>query len=76
LALVSGLFESDVSEIKDLHGGWFDAGDYNKYTSWAARNMIVLLRAYSESPNAFGDDSGIAESEMASPIFSMNSSGD
>jgi hypothetical protein len=54
-------------EIKDLRGGWFDAGDYNKYTSWAARNVIVLLRAYDESPTAFGDDSGIAESGNGVP---------
>ena len=51
----------DASQIRDLRGGWFDAGDYNKYTSWTARNVIVLLRAYSENPDAFGDDSGIAE---------------
>ena len=54
--------KSGGSEIKDLHGGWFDAGDYNKYTSWTARVVIILLRAYDENPNAFGDDSGIAES--------------
>jgi hypothetical protein len=69
--LISGLLremiKSNVSQTKDLHGGWFDAGDYNKYTSWAARNIIVLLRAYSESPNAFGDDSGIAESGNGVP---------
>ena len=47
------------TDTKDLHGGWFDAGDYNKYTSWAARYIIVLLRAFDENPNAFGDDSGI-----------------
>src|SRR5215472_7493196 len=57
-----GLSKNEGSQIKDLHGGWFDAGDYNKYTSWTARNVIVLLRAYSENPTAFGDDSGIAES--------------
>jgi len=54
--------KSDVSQIKDLHGGWFDAGDYNKYTSWTARAVIAVLRAYDENSNAFGDDSGIAES--------------
>src|SRR5262245_14995591 len=54
-------------QIKDLRGGWFDAGDYNKYTSWAARNVIVLLRAYAENPDAFGDDSGIAESGNGVP---------
>ena len=52
---------SDPSQIKDLRGGWFDAGDYNKYTSWTARNVIALLRAYRENPTAFGDDTGIAE---------------
>src|SRR6516165_4011490 len=65
--LISGLIKSDVSQIKDLHGGWFDAGDYNKYTSWTARNVIVLLRAYDENPSAFGDDSGIAESGNGVP---------
>jgi endoglucanase len=61
------LSKSEASQIKDLHGGWFDAGDYNKYTSWTARNVIVLLRAYSENPTAFGDDSGIAESGNGVP---------
>jgi len=65
--LISGLIKSDVSQIKDLHGGWFDAGDYNKYTSWTARNVIVLLRAHDENPSAFGDDSGIAESGNGVP---------
>jgi endoglucanase len=65
--LLSGFIKNDVSQIKDLHGGWFDAGDYNKYTSWAARNVIVLLRAYNENPTAFGDDSGIAESGNGIP---------
>jgi hypothetical protein len=37
---------------KDLRGGWYDAGE-NKYTSWAARYIIVLLHAYEEHPQAF-----------------------
>jgi endoglucanase len=61
------LSKSQASQIKDLHGGWFDAGDYNKYTSWTARNVIVLLRAYDENPSAFGDDTGIAESGNGVP---------
>src|SRR5262245_42699260 len=59
--------KSDASQIKDLRGGWFDAGDYNKYTSWTAYTIIVLLRAYDESPSAFGDDTGIAESGNGVP---------
>lgn len=62
----SSWFNGDA-DVKDLHGGWFDAGDYNKYTSWAARNIIVLLRAYDEDPAAFGDNTGIAESGNGVP---------
>jgi len=62
-----GSINDEASQIKDLHGGWFDAGDYNKYTSWAARTIIILLRAYDENPTAFGDDSGIAESGNGVP---------
>jgi hypothetical protein len=55
------------SPMKDLRGGWYDAGDFNKYTSWAARYVIVLLHAYEEHPQAFGDDYGIPESGNGVP---------
>src|SRR5258708_12120828 len=55
------------SLIKDLRGGWYDAGDFNKYTSWAARYIIVLLQAYEEHPQAFSDDYGIPESGNGVP---------
>lgn len=54
--------ESDASTERDVSGGWYDAGDYNKYTAWTADYVITLLRAYEESPQAFGDDFGIPES--------------
>ena len=55
------------SGIKDLRGGWYDAGDFNKYTSWAGRYVIVLLHAYEEHPEAFSDDNGIPESGNGIP---------
>jgi len=55
------------SPVKDLRGGWYDAGDFNKYTSWAARYIIVLLHAYEEHPQAFSDDYGIPESGNGIP---------
>jgi hypothetical protein len=55
------------STLKDLRGGWYDAGDYNKYTSWAARYIIVLLQAYEEHSEAFSDDYGIPESGNGIP---------
>jgi len=63
----SWLAKNDDSLAKDLRGGWFDAGDYNKYTNWTARNNIFLLRAYAENPGAFGDDFGIPESGNGIP---------
>jgi hypothetical protein len=57
----------DKSQIKDLRGGWYDAGDFNKYTSWAARYVIILLHAYEEHPQAFSDDYGIPESANGIP---------
>ena len=67
LAKHSWLISTGASQIKDLRGGWFDAGDYNKYTRFTARNVITLLRAYDETPSAFDDDSGIAESGNGVP---------
>jgi hypothetical protein len=61
------LAKTDAAQVKDLRGGWFDAGDYNKYTAWTAHNLVVLLRAYEENPTAFGDDYGIAESGNGIP---------
>lgn len=63
----SWLAKNDESSARDLRGGWYDAGDYNKYTSWTARNIIILLRAYEDDPQAFGDDLGIPESGNGIP---------
>jgi hypothetical protein len=60
---------SDASKTpnKDLHGGWWDAGDFNKYTNWGAEDVIELLRAYEETPAAFFDDYDIPESGNGVP---------
>ncbi|HKE14827.1 MAG TPA: glycoside hydrolase family 9 protein [Kofleriaceae bacterium] len=57
----------DATTARDVHGGWYDAGDYNKYTSWHARYVVSLLRAYREAPGAFGDDTGVPESGNGVP---------
>lgn len=59
--------KTDASLSRDLRGGWYDAGDYNKYTAWAASTVIALLRAYEENPTAFDDDFGIPESGNGIP---------
>lgn len=52
---------------KDLSGGWYDAGDYNKYTSWNANYVVEFMKAYIEKPDAWGDDYNIPESGNGIP---------
>lgn len=52
----------NVALEKDLSGGWFDAGDYNKYVTFTATTLHYLLSAYEENPQAFSDQWNIPES--------------
>jgi hypothetical protein len=52
---------------RDLSGGWWDAGDTNKYVTFSGGALHPLLTAYSEHPSAFGDDTGIPESGNGTP---------
>jgi len=56
-----------TSATRDVHGGWFDAGDQNRYTNWGATDTIQLLRAYTQTPGAFTDDYNIPESGNGVP---------
>jgi hypothetical protein len=51
----------------DLRGGWYDAGDYNKYTNWTANYIVEMMKAYLEKPNAWGDNYNIPESGNGMP---------
>ena len=57
----------NAATARDLSGGWYDAGDYNKYTAWTARYVIRLLRAFERNSTAFTDDYGIPESGNGVP---------
>ena len=59
--------KQDASTERDLRGGWYDAGDYNKYTSWTANYITGLLGAYLENPNVWTDDFDIPESGNGTP---------
>jgi hypothetical protein len=58
---------NDATTERDVSGGWYDAGDYNKYTNWAAEYVVDLLRAYRERPEIWGDDYDIPESGNGVP---------
>jgi endoglucanase len=56
-----------TAATKDVHGGWFDAGDQNRYTNWEAVDAIQILRAYAQTPTVFTDDYDIPESGNGVP---------
>jgi hypothetical protein len=52
---------------RDLRGGWFDAGDMNKYTSWTAGYTQELMDAYVQNPSVWTDDFNLPESNNGIP---------
>lgn len=52
---------------KDLSGGWWDAGDYNKYTTFTQSPLNDLLEAYTFNPEMWGDNHNIPESGNGIP---------
>lgn len=59
--------KTDPSTARDLHGGWMDAGDVNKYTTFAESVVIQLLESYHRHPDIFTDDFNIPESGNGIP---------
>jgi hypothetical protein len=55
------------SSAKDLHGGWHDAGDYNKYVTFSYGALMNLLLALKENPSRWSDDTNIPESGNGIP---------
>ena len=54
--------KNNAATERDVSGGWYDAGDYNKYTNWTASYVIEMMKAYWERPDAWGDNYNIPES--------------
>ena len=52
---------------RDVLGGWFDAGDLNKYVPYLESTLFDLLWAYELNPRVFGDDTNIPESGNGVP---------
>jgi endoglucanase len=59
--------KGNASKFRDLSGGWWDAGDYNKYVTFARQPMHQLLSAYDENPKIWGDNNKIPESGNGLP---------
>jgi endoglucanase len=62
------LFDKENKSLaKDLSGGWMDAGDFNKYVTFADSPIHMLLTAYEQNPDVFTDDYNIPESGNGIP---------
>jgi endoglucanase len=59
--------KGNLSTAKDVHGGWMDAGDMNKYTTFANSAVIQLMEAYRMNPGVFKDNYNIPESGNGVP---------
>ncbi|MCP8898043.1 glycoside hydrolase family 9 protein [Gilvimarinus xylanilyticus] len=58
---------NDASTERDLSGGWYDAGDYNKYTSWHAGYLLGMMEIYNDRPSVWTDDFNLPESGNGIP---------
>lgn len=52
---------------RNVSGGWYDAGDFNRYIPFTTGVMWDLLNAYRWNPEIFGDDTNIPESHNGIP---------
>ena len=59
--------KTNATTERDVSGGWYDAGDYNKYTNWTAGYVVQMLTAYLENPEVWGDNYNIPESGNGIP---------
>ncbi len=59
--------KTNPATARDVHGGWYDAGDYNKYVTFAMGPMCNLLESYRMHPSYFADDYNIPESGNGIP---------
>ncbi|GAL84871.1 hypothetical protein MYP_2099 [Sporocytophaga myxococcoides] len=58
---------NNAAKEKDVSGGWYDAGDYNKYTNWTANYVVQMMLAYLEKPDAWADNYNLPESGNGVP---------
>ncbi|MBO9699063.1 MAG: glycoside hydrolase family 9 protein [Sporocytophaga sp.] len=59
--------KTNASKAKDVFGGWYDAGDYNKYTNWTSSYVVQMMLAYLEKPDAWADNYNLPESGNGVP---------
>ncbi|NJL47033.1 MAG: glycoside hydrolase family 9 [Leptolyngbyaceae cyanobacterium SM2_5_2] len=59
--------KTNASLARDMRGGWFDAGDTNKYVTFATTAVHQLLDAYKQNSEIWTDDFNLPESGNGIP---------
>ncbi len=59
--------KTNAATARDVHGGWMDAGDYNKYVTFALGPLCNMLEAYRMHSLYFADNYNIPESGNGIP---------
>ncbi len=59
--------KNNSETARDVSGGWMDAGDTNKYVTFAEPVVHQLLTAYQDNPSIWTDDFNIPESRNGLP---------
>lgn len=59
--------KNNAAKEKDVSGGWYDAGDFNKYSNWTSTYITIMMLAYLERPQAWMDNYNIPESNNGIP---------
>ena len=68
--------KNNAATERDLRGGWYDAGDLNKYTSWTAGYVRDAAARLRREPDASGPTTPTSPSRAtASPTCSTRRSG-
>lgn len=57
----------EIISGNNLRGGWHDAGDYGRYSTWEATAASKLMIAYRLYPELYSDETGIPESSNGIP---------
>jgi len=66
--LNSSLYDGEViGSTVDMTGGWYDAGDYGKYSYSGAFGLSDIFQAFELYPQKFGDNTNIPESGNGVP---------
>jgi endoglucanase len=58
---------TNYTKRRDMSGGWSDAGDTNRYVTFAVQPVHQLLTAYAQNPGVFPDNWNIPESGNGIP---------